>query len=350
MLNLRALKKQFLNIIRRILTKNIDFYEEQFRYGHREVLLHYSQKKLPNLLPNLILQGSIDHGWAPHENIWKMRKKNFNYANRYVWKESRVNNYSKRNKAIAVGAPWLYMLADLGITKENVELKLPKKTNKVIIFPGHSDISNANTSLLKQVGEMKNRIPVGSDATVCLYWVDYLNPILRKEIENLDLKVFCAGFVSQIPYQDTNIAGRPNFLLELFDLLKDAELVVVSELATASFYAMTLGSRICYVSQETSSSWQSHNNLSKNENQLTNNFFASTSEWINKYMKTLYSTYDTPQSFVDFAWTELGLDSFNLNSNAEKFIWETATVNLNSLATYEERLNKIKMNINEQTS
>jgi hypothetical protein len=345
------LRIKITNIFKRVTSTDLDFFEEQFRYGHREILLSYARLQNSQIDENAILDGSIDHGWAPHENKWILRKKNLRFANRYVWNEKRLENYSKKNRAVAVGAPWLYLLASLEISKENVEEKLKKTKNKVVLIPGHSNLSDCNHKILSQVLSMQKSIPSNSNVTVSLYWVDYLNVSLREEIEELGFKVFCAGFVPVVPYQDTEVAGRPSFLLELFDLLSDAELVVVSELSTAGFYAMSLGAKICFAPPP-NTPWPINSKAGQtplSEPKSNIQFFQNTSEWINSKFPIFYSTHELPKSFVEFAWDELGEKSFIKNPHGLKFVWKTAKVRTESLRIYETRILEIKLKIKEQS-
>jgi hypothetical protein len=330
--------------LQRILSLDKNYFEEQFRYGHREILLNYSLRFNQTLQYNSILDGSIDHGWAPHENIWRIRRRNLKFANRYVWNEKRLENYSKNGKAVAVGAPWLYMLSDLGITKTNVSNKLPKKDNKIVLFPGHSDLSPGNIDITTQIEIMARYIPRNAEVTVCLYWVDYLNPILREKITSMNYQVFCAGFVSLIPYQDTSHAARPHFLLELYNLIKDAAIIITSEVATSTFYGMSLGSKICFTPIGTNESRFKNSNIEKISRANTY-FFPSTEEWIENFIPEIYSTKDNPKTFMDFGWSELGINEFEDNSLGEKFVWKQANVQKKSLEAYKSRLCQLKIEI-----
>lgn len=340
----RTFSTKFRFLMQRITTTDINYFEEQFRYGHREIILNFVRQKTLAVNESSILIGSIDHGWAPHENIWRIRTRNFKFANRYLWTEERLLNYSKKENASAVGAPWLYMLADLGITKENVIDKLPKNKTKVVLFPGHSDLHPGYTNILDQIKQMYKNIPKNSHAVVCLYWVDFMNPALREEIEAMNLEVYTAGYVSLIPYQDTSHAGRPNFLLELFNMVRDADLIITSELATSTFYAMSLGAKVCYtpINTERQLSNDFSTTLGPKENKY---FFKSTSEWIESFFPLFYTTTQNPQTFIDFAWDELGLESFKKNISGAKFKWKNAKANKHSIIVYQNRLTQIKRKI-----
>ena len=60
------------NAVKRLKTSDLLYFEEQFMYGHREILLHYCMQKTPKLSSNMILNGSINHGFSYQENMWKI--------------------------------------------------------------------------------------------------------------------------------------------------------------------------------------------------------------------------------------------------------------------------------------
>ena len=86
--------------------------------------------KNEKLSHNSIIEGSIDHSWAYDENLWKLRKRNLRQANRYVWNERQENLLAKLARTTAVGSPWLYMLDNLGLSKNEIQGQLPKIKNK----------------------------------------------------------------------------------------------------------------------------------------------------------------------------------------------------------------------------
>jgi hypothetical protein len=71
--------------LRRLKTSDLLYFEEQFMYGHREILLNYCLNKNQPLNNGSILRGSVNHGFAYQENIWKLRQRNLKPAKRYVW-------------------------------------------------------------------------------------------------------------------------------------------------------------------------------------------------------------------------------------------------------------------------
>lgn len=107
--------KKLSNHYKRVFTPDVVYYEEQFMYGHREALLHFSQENNSKLDNTNILLGSIDHGWYYSESIWKLRTKNpFKLANRYVWNDRQSELSNSTYRTVAVGLPGSICLIILG--------------------------------------------------------------------------------------------------------------------------------------------------------------------------------------------------------------------------------------------
>lgn len=335
------LNKKIESVLKRISTSNLNFFEEQFRYGHREILLNYSLSKNVNLKTNSILAGGLEHGWAPGALRWVLRKRNLTYAYRYIWHERRLINYRKKENAIAVGAPWLYMLSDLGLDQKSILDKLPKRKDKVVIFPSHHTLVPVRIDIISELHKFKNRISKDSEVIVCLFWLDFCNPIIREEIEKMGWNVFSAGIVSSVPYHDTSHGGRPNFLLELFSLLKDAELIVVSGVGTAMFYGLSLGAKVQYIQADNPID---HWGLPDTGLQKINipGFYDSNLQWLKFNIPEIFKTEQKPEQFIKAAWEELGVKSYQANINSDKFNWISCNVNQDALLVYQNRLTSIK--------
>lgn len=328
---------------KRIKESDRIYFEEQFMYGHREILLNYSRRLNSKLSLGHILDGSIDHGWAYNEMVWKLRKRNLREAQRYVWNNRHENIVSQLANVKAVGAPWLYMLSDLGITPTNIESKLPKKANKVVIFPSHNTNSPIRFNHLNIIDLFASRMPPNSEVTVCLFWLDFCDQQIRNAYLGKGWAVECAGYVSRGVFPDSIQGGRPTFLLSLFEILKDANLVFTNEIATGMFYALSLGAKLSYFTDDNSAIYET---LTTNivEDRLPG-FFNKPSEWAKEYFPDIFSTEFYPKAFLDFSWHELGYDAFLNNLDANKFNWVKSDSNHFALTMYSERLSVVKSNL-----
>jgi hypothetical protein len=339
------LGKKLKNALNRLSSSDLNYFEEQFRYGHREILLNYAIKRNGNLNKKFILRGGLEHGWAPGGLRWVLRNRNLTYANRYIWHERRLTNYKKHEKAIAVGAPWLYMLSDLGIKQNNVLELLPKLKNKIIVFPSHNTLVPININIINELKKIKSFIPESSEVTVCLFWLDFCNSTTRNEIRKMGWEVFSAGIAGTGAYPDTHHGGRPNFLLDLFGLLKDANQIIVTSAGTAMFYGLSLGAKIQYIETDYPiDHWGSPDTGKQPISKL--GFTDSNLHWLNFYFPEIFKTKNTPERFIDFSWNELGVKSFKENEHGRKFEWIESNVNSNSLIVYQSKLIEIKSQLN----
>jgi hypothetical protein len=330
------------NILIRINQSDLEYYEEQFMYGHREILLNYFIKK-EKLRENFIIEGSIDHAWAYDENLWKLRKRNLKKSNRYVWNERQQTLLMKLAKTTAVGSPWIYLLDSLGLSKNKILTQLPKTKNKVLIIPGHNAI-DSNKDFKKTIEDLKNVASFSQNVIVSLYWIDYLDPQVRSIYRDLGWEVVCAGYVPRKKVSTSTIGGRQNFLLEFFDYAKDVEFIITDDFSTGALYALSLGAKIIYIPLEESIN---HMEIQRKFRMKKHNdgFFGTPNDWILHYKPELLNTLSNPKMLIDFAWNELGEKSFHINKGKNKIIWKSSKLDNMSLRKYQKRLLEIKSKI-----
>jgi hypothetical protein len=341
------LGKKLKNAANRLFTSDLNYFEEQFRYGHREILLNFAIKKNRNLNQSFILKGGLEHGWAPGGLRWVLRNRNLTYSNRYIWHERRLTNYKKYEKAIAVGAPWLYMLSDLGINQNNVLDSLPKLENKIIVFPSHNTLVPISINIINELKKIKDYIPESSEVTVCLFWLDFCDSTLRDEIREMGWQVFSAGISGIQPYHDTHHGSRSIFLLNLFTLLKDANQIIVTSAGTAMFYGLSLGAKIQYIETDDPID---HWGAPDTGKQLISKsgFFDSNLQWLRFYFPEIFKTKNFPKRFIDLAWNELGVKSFDENEFGTKFEWIESKVNTSAFSVYQRKFLEVKSKLNHK--
>jgi len=327
------------------------YYEEQFMYGHREALLHYSQENNSELDNTNILLGSIDHAWYYSESIWRLRTKNpFKLANRYVWNDRQSELSNPAYRTVAVGAPWLYMLNNLGLDPTNIKVRLPKSKNKVIIFPAHNTGYLFSFDLLGSIEEFKSLIPKNSDVTVCLYWLDFCDPAIRNAYQKQGWKVESVGATLRGSQPDISNGGRPSVLIEMFSLLKDTSLFITDDISTGLFYALSLNSTVQFIEtqslkyfNETWIDYQRNNNPKALKNRK--GFYSTAIDWASNYFNEIFETKTHPRKFLDFSWDELGYEAFKRNTNGEKFVWIPNQTKGESLIKYSKRLEEEKRSL-----
>jgi hypothetical protein len=330
-------------IIRRISASDLIYFEEQFMYGHREVLLHYCGQKRDDLSNTSILQGSIDHGFAYQENIWRLRNRNLTRAKRYVWNHRHKVAYGADDLVVTTGSPWLYLLSALGITPENMPHKLKKEPKKVVVFPGHNVGTYFKYDLQKLGQHFLPFIPKDSKVTVCLFWTDFCDPVIRKSFTDLGWAVESMGYVPRLPSPDSTQGGRQNFLLELFSLLSTAELFLTDNASSGLFYAMSLNLEIMYIPSLELQNYESvGNSLIGLDNNRLAGFFSSEKLWVEHYLPSLFDTKNKPSRYVNFSWNELGYEYFLTNESGYKFDWINSGADPRALDLYNIRFKEVK--------
>lgn len=330
--------KKISSLYNRIKSNDVVFFEEQFMYGHRESILSFFKKINTSLTNQHILSGSIDHGWAYDENLWLLRKRNLQLADRYVWNSRHSKLLKNKAKTIPVGSPWLYMLANLDINPKNVLEKLPK-TNKVVIFPSHN-LSYSNLNIIDAIEGYEKHINENSNVVVCLFWLDFCDPKNIKYFEAKGWKVECAGYTTRPANPKDNVGGRPNFLLELFEILKDADLFITSDAGTGMFYAMSLGAKIQYLPNVHSLKHLDDQRIYKEVK--IDGFFETGFDWVNYYFPELIDTKVSPRNFIDKSWDELGYQDFLKNISNSRIKWIKRDTGESAMEIYSTRLNEIR--------
>lgn len=336
--------KKIRSHYKRLFTPDILYYEEQFMYGHREVLLHFSQKNNPKLDDTNILLGSIDHGWYYSESVWKLRTRNpFKLANRYVWNDRHSELSNSSYRTVAVGAPWLYMLNNLGLDPTNIEIKLPKLKNKVIIFPGHNTGYLFSFDLNNSIEEFKLLIPENSEVIVCLFWLDFCDPSIRKAYQRQGWRVESVGATIRGSQPDTLNGGRTTVLIEMFHLLKDASLFITDDISTGLFYALSLNISVQFIETQSlknfNKTWIDY--LKNHHPKALSNrkgFYSTAVDWAGNYFSEIFETKTLPRKFLDFSWNELGYEAFKRNLNGQKFVWIPNQTKKDASHNYSQRL------------
>jgi hypothetical protein len=88
------------------------------------------------------------------------------------------------------------------------------------------------------------------NTTVCLYWVEFVNPHIKMLYENAGFQVVCAGFSGQMEHTGLGysarrlagspIGGRPSFLVNTAHFLANYGKLVMGGLGSICFYAAYL--------------------------------------------------------------------------------------------------------------
>lgn len=231
-------------------------YQEQFAYGHREILLDYA-----DLSRELIFKALIPHGKITSHALDPIRP-HFDLIDgtemlQLLWRDDACKEAFEVGvkRVSSIGAPFLYTLANLGQpiqkTKENIRdlsVKFNWKTNnqedflksqnKIAYLPMHSWEGDVHLHHVSKDSVLRRVDP--KRVIVCLGFLDFCDPSVRRVYEDCGWNLTCAGIRdSMIP--SSPAGGREKFLYELANIFSDVDVVVSNEFTTGLFYACALG-------------------------------------------------------------------------------------------------------------
>lgn len=302
--------------------KNYQIFEEQFMYGHREVLLNFSQfNDSSSTSSSYILEAGLQHGWAADANIWRLRGKDFQFKPRYVWNKKHEVRLPKMENNLAIGAPWLYLVKN---SLNQIQAKVKDNKNCALIFPSHSVISQPKR-VKDQVDHFNSLARNYKNKSVCLYWVDFVNPKVRHEFEKHNFKILCAGYGNPRginPY--LNECGRASYLLRLLEIFERFDTVITDEIQSGVFYALSVGLKLVYSPDPIA-----NQHVRFEQSLVVNNqpsFYFSSQDWVNSVAPEILTSADRPKTFQDLALEELGFESILTASQARNLPWRASDV------------------------
>jgi hypothetical protein len=223
------------------------FFREQFRFGHREVLLDYLDLDYSHLI-----EGFLQHGAHPHTRIgyWPYQKlpRSFSkFYSSFVWsKQAELSAQDDGHRHVkAIGAPWLYFLSDLGYFSDGKikDIEIHKPVRDLLIVPSHgSGHYFANSHYGIMVERIRNRIG-DVDASVLLYYTEFCDPDVRREWLSKGFALECSGFAWGAEHRTlwTYNGGRPDFLKNTMKVLLQHREVICTSPTTLAIYSSSLG-------------------------------------------------------------------------------------------------------------
>jgi hypothetical protein len=233
------------------------YYDEQFYYGHREVLLKYLNISEEYYFKVILSHGNIFPDWF--DPIKSRFDRNQNELLQIVWRGDTADSACKRGiNATAIGAIGLYALENMGQSMEtskkniislarnyswenNVKSLVESLDNKKVLYmPFHSwegdvvEHGNQSVEILSILAE---------NITVCLGYLDFVDPKCRDIYQKFNLKMTCAGARSTM-LLDSPAGGRKNFLNSLFEIISKHDVIIADEMTTGIFYGALLGKEV----------------------------------------------------------------------------------------------------------
>lgn len=195
-------------------------------YGHAHVLARWCGLDEENPPP---INGVIQHGWTFVHGFGAAHKPPAGRP-KFVWAD--VNR--RRGEAVGwsnylvIGAPFAYLAAQEPVPDE--------ERHGTIWYPFHGTVDfeqvvGDHHRLVREIREVE-----GDDVTVCLYYVEYENPVVRGYYEDAGFRVICHG------HRGALWQGTDRFFLhrQLAELRRHKK-VASNRLSTAIMYGSLVG-------------------------------------------------------------------------------------------------------------
>lgn len=202
-------------------------------YGHAHILSEYCG--LPFEQPRPIW-GVLQHGWNLLHGFGPGHEPPYGFP-KFVWSHANL----RRGQAVGwrdyavIGAPWNYLL-DL---KKDVEPIPPADEREgTIFYPfhtwDHGEVSGDHDRLIAEIRDTEE-----GPVTVCLYWIEYDMPEIRRRYEDVGFRVICHGKRGTLR-QGTDI----RFLHKQYAEQIRHRRVASNRLTTAIFYGASVGAEV----------------------------------------------------------------------------------------------------------
>lgn len=199
---------------------------ENRAYGHAQTLSEYAGFPRARWVP-----GALQHGWNPFDGIgiydgaWRPLPK-------FVWSEENVRRGIEHGGRgyRAIGAPWLYLLR-----MPDQSVRPPAGTASTIAIPFHATV---HTRLVGSHADYARDLADGEQSralTVCLQWLDYDNPQIRRVYQEVGARIVTLGRGT------SGAPGHESFLRRQLEEIGHHDRLVSNRLATAVFYGAAAG-------------------------------------------------------------------------------------------------------------
>lgn len=240
-------------------THEVNQYSEQMAYGHREVLTRYL-----GLPSDAYFKAILTHGKILSHELDPIRpqfsRDGFPLL-QALWRsdaEDQAKNIKVMN-VISIGATGLYELSNQGVGLEQIKRNIEKvskehvwsenradlldifQDKKILYMPTHSWDGEVVEHTIEKVDFLKNLN--SRNVTVCLGYLDFCDPKIRRVYSQPGWKIECAGVRASKEF-GSPAGGRENFLKELFNIIEDVNVVIADELTTGQLYAACIGKEI----------------------------------------------------------------------------------------------------------
>ena len=220
------------------------FFREQFRFGHREILLDYLGLSYDNLIIGFLQHGFHGGPLAP----WQTQPKSLtDFYPVFVWNSATESEARRLGyfHVSAIGAPWLYLLKQTGVTLLNHgdEISESKFKRDFLVVPNHGSGHFHATSKYAELPKSYREQIGKADASVLLYYTEFCDSKIREAWEDAGFKIYCSGMAWGAENRTlwTYNGGRPNFLFHTLKTLSVHSNVICQYPTTLAHYSTSLG-------------------------------------------------------------------------------------------------------------
>jgi hypothetical protein len=309
---------------------------EQFNFGHREILL------VANELPSQsIFLASIQHGWCTIRTQAPIKNRKFSDYPTVVWSQRIAFDLKQKgvSNVLVGGSPWSHLLRACKVEPKISSKKLDKGRS-FLLFPSHSIPEALSESVpnLQRIWALEDI----RDITVCLFWLDFVDPAIRNFYVNLGCKVTCVGSKgnSALDTPWSPVGGRLMFTPNLLDLINSHDVIGVGGISTPFWYALSLGKNV-YIDKDTEDF----------------KVWSTTGIRVDKYpykSETLMATHSLPeflyrqeitctQELLDLSLEELGWsESLEFSRNLDSKLMTTSKIDASLVAPIADYVNNCR--------
>lgn len=223
-------------------------FREQFRFGHREILLHYAKLPLSKILLGYLQHGSATKfPWTWQNHYQTLTTK----VPVYVWSDETVKIAKSMGShhVKAIGAPWLY-LDSLNLSQSSLTSISP--LSGALFVPLKGGGYSARTSSYERIVRGYRSLLGDSYDRVLLYYTEFCDPEVRGYWLNYGFQPLCAGMAwgPDIESFWTYGCGRPSFLHNVFRILTESSEITCEGPSTLVHYAVDLGKKTRILNSE----------------------------------------------------------------------------------------------------
>jgi hypothetical protein len=221
------------------------FFREQFRFGHREILLDYISEDYDNLIQGFLQHGFHGKALAPWQTLPRTFSEDYPV---FVWNQATESSAKSlgQTHVHAIGAPWLYLLKqkEIDFDGKGVLTRVQHtKARDILVVPNHGSGHFLPGENYQQLPRAYRNLLGDADASVLLYYTEFCDPAIRKSWSDAGFDIYSSGMAWGPEHRTlwTYNGGRVNYLANTLTTLLNHRNVICQAPTTLALYAISLG-------------------------------------------------------------------------------------------------------------